>query len=98
MVGAPGHASFQVLVWAGLLRRLLVIFRSADRLPDQVGGTMFPFWEIGVGKMAELDSVKLVAKNGDFSRSAVSFRPGNSRFSGFPELTSGGWNSQLFKS
>ena len=69
------------------------IFRPADGQPNQVGGTMFPFWEIGVGKWPVNGSGKPAAKFLNFSRSLVSLRPGISRNSRISELTSGGWNS-----
>ena len=56
---------------------------------------MFPFWEIGAGKMAETYKGGLVKNSRNFSRSAVSFRSRNSRISRFLELTSGGWDSWI---
>ena len=54
---------------------------------------MFPFWEIGVGKMAEIDSGKPVPNFMNFGHFLVSFRPGNLMIFQILELTSGGWNS-----
>ena len=56
---------------------------------------MFPFWEIGVGKLPIFGSGKPMAKNRNFSRSLVNFRPGNPRIFRNSELTSGGWNSWI---
>ena len=56
---------------------------------------MFPFWDFGVGKWPKNGTGKPVLKSYDFSRSAVSFRPGNPRIFQILELTSGGWNSWI---
>ena len=58
---------------------------------------MFPFWNSGVGFWPVFGSGKPVAEIKDFSRSAVSFRPGILQNFRILELTSGGWNSWILK-